>query len=195
MLAIGKTLISDELLTEHFVCQIEACKAACCVEGDAGAPLLEEEAATLEQILPALKPYLTPAGLKAIEEQGPWLTDPDDQEKCTPLVKGRECAYALRDKNGCLQCGIEKAWEAGAVSFRKPSSCHLYPVRIKEHKEFTAVNYHRWHICKPACELGSKLGVPVFRFLKDALINRFGAEWYTELEVLAEHLKKSGGKG
>lgn len=185
MLVIGKTLVSDEIVTERFVCNIEACKAACCVEGDAGAPLLEEEATILDEIYPSVAPFLSEKGRASIKKLGNWVTDEDDGEKCTPLVEGRECAYALWDEKGNLHCGIEKAWEAGAVSFRKPSSCHLYPIRVKEHQEFTAVNYHRWHICQPACSLGSKLGIPVFRFLKDALINRFGEEWYVELEVLA----------
>jgi hypothetical protein len=188
MLVIGKTLVSDELITERFVCHIEACKAACCVEGDAGAPLLENEADILDEIYPSLAPFLSEKGRASIAEQGKWVRDKNDGEKCTPLLAGRECAYALWDENGSLHCGIEKAWESGAVSFRKPSSCHLYPVRVKEHKEFTAVNYHRWQICQPACALGSKLGIPVFRFLKDALVNRFGEAWYAELEVLAEHL-------
>jgi hypothetical protein len=190
MLVIGKTLVSDELITERFVCHIEACKAACCVEGDAGAPLLEKEAEILDEIYPSVARFLSEKGRASIAKQGKWVTDTDDGEKCTPLVEGRECAYALWDEKDTLHCGIEKAWEAGAVTFRKPSSCHLYPVRVKEHKEFTAVNYHRWHICQPACALGSKLGVPVFRFLKDALINRFGEAWYAELEVLAEHVGK-----
>jgi hypothetical protein len=187
MLSIGNTLISDEVVTERFVCNIEACKAACCLEGDAGAPLLEEESLILERIYPEVEPFLAEKGKQAIAAQGTWVTDTDG-EKCTPLVAGRECAYALFDEKGILQCGIEKAWEAGATQFRKPSSCHLYPIRIKEHKTFTAVNYHRWQVCAPACALGSKLGVPVFRFLKDALVNRFGAAWYAELEVLAEHV-------
>lgn len=185
MLVIGNTLVSDELITERFACHIEACKAACCVEGDGGAPLLEQEAAILDEIYPRIAPFLSEQGRRSIEEQGKWVTDEDDGEKCTPLVEGRECAYALWDEKGSLHCGIEKAWEAGAVDFRKPGSCHLYPVRVKEHKDFTAVNYHRWHICQPACDLGSRLGIPVFRFLKDALIARFGVEWYAELEVLA----------
>jgi hypothetical protein len=190
MLSIGNTLISDEVVTERFICNIEACKAACCLEGDAGAPLLEEESLILERIYPEVEPFLAEKGKQAIAAQGTWVTDTDG-EKCTPLVAGRECAYALFDENGILQCGIEKAWEAGATQFRKPSSCHLYPIRIKEHKTFTAVNYHRWQVCAPACALGSKLGVPVFRFLKDALVNRFGAAWYAELEVLAEHVGRN----
>lgn len=189
MLSIGNTLVSDEVVTERFLCHVEACKAACCLEGDAGAPLLEEESLLLEQIYPEVEPFLNEKGKQAIAAQGTWVTDTDG-EKCTPLVGGRECAYALFDEKGILQCGIEKAWEAGATAFRKPSSCHLYPIRIKEHTHFTAVNYHRWHVCLPACALGEKLGVPVFRFLKDALVNRFGEKWYQELEILAEHVVK-----
>jgi hypothetical protein len=189
MLSIGNTLISDEVVTERFVCHIEACKAACCLEGDAGAPLMESESVILEQIYKEVEPFLNEKGKKAIAEQGTWVTDTDG-EKCTPLVNNRECAYALFDEQNILQCGIEKAWEAGATKFRKPSSCHLYPIRIREHEHFTAVNYHRWSVCAPACALGDKLGVPVFRFLKDALVNRFGEQWYQELEVLAEHVGK-----
>jgi hypothetical protein len=189
MLSIGNTLISDEVVTERFVCHVEVCKAACCLEGDAGAPLRESEAPILERIYTEVKPFLNEKGIKAIEEQGTWVTDTDG-EKCTPLVNGRECAYSLFDENRILQCGIEKAWEAGATTFRKPSSCHLYPIRIREHSTFIAVNYHRWQVCQPACALGRKLGVPVFRFLKDALVDRFGAEWYHELEVLAEEVNR-----
>lgn len=189
MIAIGNTLISDEVVTERFVCHIEACKAACCLEGDAGAPLTEEEAGILERIQEEVAPFLSEKGLAALKEQGPWVEDTDG-EKCTTLVAGKECAYALFDEKGTLHCGIEKAWEAGATKFRKPISCHLYPIRIREHESFTAVNYHRWQVCQPACALGSKLGVPVFRFLKDALIRRFGADWYAELEVLSAQVEK-----
>ena len=186
MLAIADTLISDEVITEHFVCNIEACKAACCVEGDMGAPLEESEARLLDDIFPLLAPYLTQDGIQAIENQGKWVVD-EDGDLSTPTIAGRECAYALYNENGILQCGIEKAWEDGAIPFRKPISCHLYPIRVKQHTDFKAVNYHRWQICDPACSLGKKLGVPVYVFLKDALISKFGAEWYAELEALAAY--------
>lgn len=191
MLAIGHTLISDEVLTERFTCHIEACKAACCVEGDMGAPLEEAEIHILDQIYPQLEPFLTEAGKEAIAEQGKWLVDADG-DWSTPTIGGRECVYALYDEKGTLKCGIEQAWEAGKVDFRKPISCHLYPIRVREHTNFTAVNYHRWHICEPGCDLGKKLGTPVFRFLKDALIGKFGAEWYAELEIVAEALHGNG---
>jgi hypothetical protein len=186
MLAIADTLISDEIISARFVCNVEVCKAACCVEGDMGAPLEASETAKLDEIFPLLTPYLTDAGKLAIAEQGKWVVDADG-DLSTPTINGRECAYALYDAKGILQCGIEKAWEDGVVDFRKPISCHLYPVRVKQHNGFRAVNYHQWNICDPACSLGQQLGVPVFRFLKDALISKFGSEWYEELEVLAAY--------
>lgn len=183
-------MISEEVLTERFVCNVEACKAACCVEGDLGAPLEESETEKLDEIYPAIASFLTQAGRSEIERQGKWILD-EDGDFSTPTIEGRECAYALYDEKGILQCGIEKAFEAGATDFRKPISCHLYPVRVKNHKEFRAVNYDRWHICQPACVLGQKLGVPVYKFLKDALITKFGANWYAELEVHAAYLNKN----
>ena len=186
MIAIADTLISDEVITERFVCNIEACKAACCVEGDLGAPLLESETLILERLYSMLEPYLTEAGKEAIAHQGKWILD-EDNELSTPTVNGRECAYAVYDQKGILQCGIEKAWEAGVVPFRKPVSCHLYPIRVKQHAGFKAVNYHRWHICDPACSLGKQLGIPVYVFLKEALVSTFGAQWYAELEAVAAY--------
>ena len=186
MLVIADTLISDEVVTERFTCHVEVCKAACCVEGDMGAPLEEEEARKLDQIYPSLEPFLTEAGKQAIAEQGKWVLDADG-DLSTPTIAGKECAYAHYDAKGILKCGIEQAWEVGKVDFRKPISCHLYPIRVKKHESFTAVNYHQWHICEPGCALGEKLGTPVYRFLKDALIAKFGAEWYAELEVLVEY--------
>lgn len=188
MIAIKNTLVSDEVITEKFVCHIEACKAACCVEGDMGAPLEEAEASFLEANLEKIKPFIEEAGWKAIQEQGAWVID-EEGEKSTPTVEGRECAYVRITENGTLSCGIENAFNAGVLDFRKPVSCHLYPVRVKEHSQFTAVNYHRWHICQPACELGQKLGTPVYVFLKDALVRRFGADWYAELEACAGFLE------
>jgi len=185
MLAIGNTLVSDEVITERFVCNVEACKAACCVEGDLGAPLLETELKILDAIYPKIKPFLSKIGAEEIEKQGKWIFDYDG-EWSTPTIEGKECAYSTYDEKGILQCGIEKAFEAGETTFRKPISCHLYPVRVKEHKEFTAVNYDRWHICDPACALGLKLGVPVYKFLKEALITKFGESWYSELEIVAD---------
>lgn len=187
MIAIQHTLVSDEVLTEKFVCHIEACKAACCVEGDMGAPLEDDEAAFLEANLEKIKPFIESLGWEAIQQQGAWVID-EEGDKSTPTVGGRECAYARVLDDGTLSCGIEDAYHAGVIDFQKPISCHLYPVRVKQHSQFTAVNYHQWHICQPACSLGQKLGTPVYVFLKQALIRKFGAEWYAELEACAGYL-------
>ena len=185
MIAIGNVLVSDEVLTEKFVCNIEACKAACCVEGDLGAPLTMAETDILDRLYPKIKPFLSEVGNQEIGQQGKWILD-GDGEWSTPTIAGKECAYSFYDGKGILQCGIEKAFEAGAIDFRKPISCHLYPIRVKEHKEFTAVNYDRWYICDPACVLGTQLGVPVYKFSKEALISKFGETWYLELAQVAD---------
>ena len=185
MIAIENTIISEEIITEKFVCNIEACKAACCVEGDLGAPLTREETIKLDSIYSQIKPYLSENGRREIEIQGKWILD-EDGDWSTPTILGKECAYYVYDDKGILKCGIEQAFENGAVDFRKPISCHLYPIRVKEHKEFVAVNYHRWNICQPACALGQTLGVPVYKFLKEALKTKFGENWYKELELVAD---------
>ena len=185
MVAIENTIISEEIITEKFVCNIEACKAACCVEGDLGAPLTREETIKLDSIYSKIKPYLSESGRTEIEIQGKWILD-EDGDWSTPTISGKECAYSVYDDKGILKCGIEQAFENGAVDFRKPISCHLYPIRVKEHKEFVAVNYHRWNICQPACALGQTLGVPVYKFLKEALKTKFGENWYKELELVAD---------
>lgn len=186
MIAVGDTLLSEDLLEKAFVCDLTKCKGACCVEGDAGAPLESEEVTILEEIYEDVKPFLRPEGAAAIEEQGTSIQDPSDDEWVTPLVNGAECAYVIFDEKGVTKCGIEKAWEEGAVDFRKPVSCHLYPIRIDKYATYDAVNYHKWQICSPACDLGAQLKVPVYKFTKDALIRKYGPEWYKELEEVAE---------
>ena len=190
MIELGRTIISEDILEKEFVCNLSACKGACCVEGDAGAPVDDAEAKILEDIFPKVKPFLRPEGVAAIEQQGTSVTDWDG-ELVTPLVKGKECAYVIFDEKGITKCGIEKAWEAGAVDFQKPVSCHLYPVRITVYKDFDAVNYHKWNVCSPACSLGKELEVPVYKFLKGALTRKYGEAWYGELEDLAESWKQS----
>ena len=190
MIELGRTIISEDILEKEFVCNLSACKGACCVEGDAGAPVDEAEAKILEDIFPKVKPFLRPEGVAAIEQQGTSVTDWDG-ELVTPLVKGKECAYVIFDDKGITKCGIEKAWEAGAVDFQKPVSCHLYPVRITVYKDFDAVNYHKWNVCSPACTLGKELEVPVYKFLKGALTRKYGEAWYGELDELAESWKQS----
>jgi hypothetical protein len=180
MMRIGNILVSDDIANEEFVCNLEKCKGACCVEGELGAPLEEQELEILKSIFQKVKPFLTDEGISAIEEQGLFILD-EDGDYSTPTIGGRECAYAVYDERGVLQCGIERAYQAGAISWRKPVSCHLYPIRILKRRNLEALNYHRWEICSPACELGKQLKVPVYRFLKDALIRKYGESWYAEL--------------
>jgi hypothetical protein len=191
MIQINDTLVSMEVIEEAFVCDLKACKGACCVEGDAGAPLNEVEVKILADIFPKVSPFLRKEGVEAIKSQGTSVVD-DDGDLVTPLVEGKECAYTVFSENGTAQCGIELAWKSGEVSFRKPISCHLYPIRIKQYKGFEAVNYEQWHICKPACKLGQALKVPVYTFVKDALVRKYGEDWYDELKTTAEALHKMG---
>lgn len=185
MLQINDKIIGISLLEEKFVCDIEKCKGACCVQGDAGAPLLEEELPVLREIFQVLKPYLREESVRAIGLQGTHVVDEGDGEPVTPLLDEKECVYAVFE-DGIARCAIEKAWSEKKISFRKPVSCHLYPVRIKEYGNFTAVNYDRWPVCKPAIPNGEKLDVPVFVFCRDSIIRRFGKTFYTELETAAK---------
>lgn len=188
MLQVGNTLVSLDLIEKQFVCNLSRCKGACCVHGDSGAPLEEEELKEIEEAYPAVKPYLRDVSVKTIEEKGKWLVD-SDGDKVTTLVEGKECVFVVFEK-GVATCAIEKAYNDGKIKFRKPVSCHLYPVRLTVYSSYIAVNYHAWDICKPAVKQGSKLGVPLFVFLKEALIRKFGSEWYGELELSArEYLK------
>lgn len=189
MIQIDDTIISTDILKKEFVCNLQKCKGICCVEGDSGAPLDEDELPVLEEIFPKIKSHLRPEGIKAIEEQGTYVKDYDG-EWVTPLVDGNECAYVVFEKNGITKCGIEKAYEAGDIDFQKPISCHLYPIRLTKLKEFTAVNYDRWDICSDACSLGKELNVTVAEFLKKPLIKRFGEEWFEELMQAKEEIKK-----
>ena len=185
MIEIQNTLISSELISEHFHCDLNACKGACCVDGEAGAPLEEAETQVLMEIFGKVKPFLRPEGVAAIEEQGCFVKGADGEWE-TPLINKKECAYAVFSENGTARCGIEVAQQAGAIKWKKPISCHLYPVRVKEYRMLTAVNYHRWHICDPACSLGKSLKMPIYRFVKEALVRKFGQEWYDDLEAAAK---------
>ena len=188
MFQLGKTIVSEDILEKDFVCNLSACKGACCVDGDAGAPLSEEETKILAEIYPKVKPFLRKEGIAAIEAQGTWVKA-EDGEFETPLINGQDCAYVIFDGKTAL-CGIEQAYNQGIVSWKKPVSCHLYPIRVKDFSEFAAVNYDRWDICDPACSLGKELEIPLYKFVKEALIRRFGEDWYLELEKVAEELKK-----
>ncbi len=189
MIAIGKALVSEDVIEKQFVCDLNACKGACCVKGDYGAPLEKEELTIMDEIYEKVKPYLREEGIKAIEKQGKYLLY-EKKEWVTPLVKGKECAYTIFEK-GIAKCGIEKAYYEGKIEWKKPISCHLYPIRITKQKNgMEAVNYDRWNICNPACKLGDSLKLPVFKFLKDSLIRQYGEDWYKELEIAADLLSK-----
>ncbi len=188
MFQLNKTIVSEEILEKEFVCNLSACKGACCVDGDAGAPLDVEETKILAQIFEKVKPFLRPEGVKAIEEQGTHVTSEFDELE-TPLIDGKDCAYVIFDGKTAL-CGIEQAYNEGIVDWKKPVSCHLYPIRVKEYSDFAAVNYHKWHICSDACALGEELGVPVYQFVKEALVRKFGQQWYDDLEKVAKEFKK-----
>ena len=181
MLQIQDTLVSDDVILESFVCDLSRCHGACCVEGDCGAPVEESEKRLLEDLLPRIEPYMRPEGIEAVRLQGAWTDDPYDHAPSTPLVNGRECAYLTFSSDGTALCAIEQAYRDGRIDFQKPISCHLYPIRLSRILSFTALNYHRWDICRDACALGRKLGVPVYKFLREPLIRRFGQAWYDEL--------------
>ena len=188
MIQIDNTLVSQELFDKKFVCDLNACKGACCIEGDSGAPLTADELPILNDIYEKVKPYMREEGIAAVEQQGTYVTDSWDGEMVTPLVEGKECAYVTFDSNGTLKCAIEQAYLDGKIQWRKPISCHLYPVRIKSYKDFDAVNYDKWEICNAACSLGEKLGVKVYQFAKDALIRKYGEAWFGAMEEIDQEL-------
>jgi hypothetical protein len=194
MIQIDDKLISEDLFSEEFVCNLAKCKGICCVEGDAGAPLDKDETKILDEIYPKIKPYLRPEGIQAIEEQGTYTLD-FEGDLVTPLVNNAECAYVIFDEKGYTKCAIEKAYEDGVINWQKPISCHLYPIRITEYSNFSAINYHEWDICSDACTLGKELGVKVYQFLKKPLIRKYGEDFYQTLSETAEEWEKEFGKG
>ncbi len=188
MLQIDDTIISLDLLDEHFVCDLNSCKGICCIEGDDGAPLEFDEIPIIEAILPIIWDDLTEVSKLLIRKQGISYID-QDGEPVTSIVNGAECVFTFTDENGICKCAIEKAFREGKTQFYKPISCHLYPVRLQKYDEFIAVNYHRWNVCNCARKLGSQLKVPVFQFLKEPLIRKFGLEWFETLEIAAKELQ------
>lgn len=191
MVAIDHTLVSDEVFSECFCCDLARCKGCCCIEGDAGAPLDEAELPLLERYYPYFKPFMREEGIEVIERLGecfevmPW-----DGSFVTPLINRRECAYLTYDREGMAWCAIEQAFRAGKLPippggdpFCKPVSCHLFPIRITAYEDYDAVNYYRWDICKDAPRLGRKKNIPVFRFLKDPLIRKYGQDWYDQADA------------
>ena len=190
MIAIDNVLLSNEVVEERFVCDLDKCKGGCCVDGDCGAPLTEEETKIIADIYPRIKSYLEPAYLPEIDRQGTHTTDAE-HGLVTPTVNGGICVYGYTDDMGVVKCGIEKAWKDGVTDFKKPISCHLFPIRIISHEGYEAVNYEpRQDLCKPACKLGNKLKVPVYKFLKDALVRKYGEDFYDTLDAVAIKLKQ-----
>ena len=184
MIVIDNTIISEDIKDVYFSCDLKKCNGDCCVEGDAGAPLEEEEISILEDYIDEIKPFMNEAGRKTVEKTGVFEYDMDAQ-MVTPLVNDRECAYTVFE-NGIAMCAIEKAWLAGKIDFRKPISCHLYPVRITKLKNHIAVNYHNWDICKTALIKGKKENAPLYKYLKTPLTRMFGENWYKKLVIAIE---------
>lgn len=183
MIRIQECLVSEDVIEQQFACNISACKGACCIEGDAGAPLASGEAQIIESHLEQIIPYMDDAGLKTLEQLGISETDTFDEE-VTTCKPNAECTFVVK-KGGSLQCAIELANQEHAFGFPKPVSCHLYPIRVKKFGEYHALNYHKWSICSAACERGKKEKISVFEFCKTALIRVFGKKWYAELEKVA----------
>ncbi len=190
MLIVKDVLVSDEIVEEQFICNLKACKGACCWEGDWGAPLEKAELQILEQIYEHVAPYLGAEGKAVIKEEGLFTYYKEPKEYGTPLLKNGACAYMIYDELGIAKCGIEQAYLAGATDFKKPISCHLYPIRVKANEEtgFEALNYDEWDICSAACQLGKKEQVPVYRFVKDALVRKYGEDFYEELDMIAKYV-------
>jgi hypothetical protein len=190
MIAIDDILLSDDVVQAQFVCDLERCKGGCCVDGDSGAPLTEEETHIIAEIYPKIKSYLPEAYIAEIERQGTHLWD-DEFGYVTPTVNGGICVYGFTDEAGIVKCGIEQAYKEGVVDFKKPISCHLYPLRINTGEGYELVNYEpRKSLCRPACKLGKKLQVPVYKFLKEPIIRKYGPDFYEALEAVANEMNK-----
>ncbi len=191
MLQLENTLISLDIKEKEFVCNLSKCKGACCVEGDSGAPLDLDELDKLDEIYDAVEPYLSEEGKEAIQKQGKYVST-GLEEFATPLIDGKACAYAIYDENKSLKCTIEAAYNDKKTDYKKPISCHLYPIRTVEVAELTGLNYEKWSICADACTLGKELKVPVYKFLKEPLIRKFGEDWYKELTIAFDFLDEKG---
>lgn len=189
MIEIDGKIVSSDLLTERFLCDLSSCRGICCVEGNAGAPLEEDEVSTLGQEFDAYRDFMTPEGLSTVEQQGFAVRD-GDGDLVTPLVGDAECAYSF-SRDGVTLCAIEQAWAAGATPFRKPISCHLYPIRVTRFGDGSlGLNYHRWAVCDGARKLGAARGVPVYKMLREAIVRRFGVSFFEALEIAEEYLSR-----
>lgn len=191
MIAIDNVLISDEIIEKKFVCDLSRCRGGCCVDGDAGAPLKQEETRDLEEVYETVKPYLSPDAIKEIEKQGKYVFD-EKNGYTTPTIEGGICVYGI-EEDGIVKCGIERAYNEHKTNFKKPVSCHLFPIRIQEYDGYEALNYEpREKLCKPACTLGEKLQIPVYRFLKEAIIRKYDVYFYEALEAYDQMQRQNG---
>lgn len=190
MLQIQHTLVSLDLIEKFFVCDLDSCLGACCIEGDAGAPVTPKEAGILKEKWETVEGDMAPRAILEVKEEGVTYVD-QEGDLVTQIVDGKDCVFTCYAPGGKCLCALEKAFRAGRLEDIKPISCRLYPVRIKEYDGFTAVNFHKWKICKPAEIKGRTLGVRAYEFLKEPLISRFGQEWYDELALTAkEYLRQ-----
>ncbi len=192
MIEIDGKIINTEIFRRKFICDISQCKGTCCYDGDSGAPLEDDELDKLSDAFPAFEPYLSDEERNEINRQGLWVTDPDG-DIVTPIIRGCECVFSNHEEDGTWTCAIEKAFLDGKTSFRKPISCFLYPIRVtKFNRGEEALNFHEWSVCKPALELGEKHGTPVYRFLREPLIAKYGEDFFKALEEVEVELKKAG---
>jgi len=189
MLIVGEALVSEDIIEKHFVCHLEKCKGACCEIGDRGAPLVEAEIPIIESHLGKIKAHMDADGLSLLAAKGFHEIDPDDGELVTTCRDNGACVFVVYE-NGSTQCAIEKAFIAGETDFKKPMSCHLYPIRATKYGDYTVLNYHKWDICKSACSFGASLNVPLYNFLKEPLIRKLGKGWYEEMEEVARGWEK-----
>ena len=191
MIAIDNVLVSDDVVQAQFVCDLTKCKGGCCEDGDAGAPLEKAELKIIDDNFQAIKPYLTAEGASEIERQGRYVYD-REFGWVTPTVNGSICASGIRDKQGIIKCGIEQAYNDGKLNWKKPISCHLYPIRVSKSKQYEMVNYEpRETLCAPGCALGKKLKMPVYQFLKEPIIRKFGKDFFEALhQIKLEHFEK-----
>lgn len=185
MLQIQDKLVSLDVAERYFCCDLEKCLGECCIEGDAGAPITEDELQKLKELTPVVWPYLLPAAQKRIDEAGVGYID-EEGDLVTQIVDGRNCVFTTYGPGGMCLCALEKAYREGKTNWRKPASCALYPLRVKEYDSFTAINYHRWKICRAAEVLGRAKGLRLFQSMKEPLIEQYGQEWYDELEMACQ---------
>ncbi|MDO4707155.1 MAG: DUF3109 family protein [Porphyromonadaceae bacterium] len=189
MIEIGDKIVSRDIFEVMFACDYAVCKGICCVEGDSGAPVTPNEVDLLERHLPKVRHLLSPQALKVLDEQGVSYVD-EEGDLVTSIVNGKDCAFTTYDDEGNCLCAYEKMYYAGEIDWIKPLSCQLYPIRLTHYPSFTAVNYHKWSVCRAALKKGKREGLPIYKFLERPLRYAFGDEWYVELEEAARLLQE-----